>query len=53
MSQTRYFVYSKTSASQKPLKNTNTREAARDYKRSQNNPSRYGIWDRLNGQDVR
>lgn len=51
--QTRYYVFSKTSASQKPLKNVSTREAARDFKRSQNNPQRYGIMDRWTGETIR
>lgn len=53
MSNTRYYVYSKNSATQKPLKNAQTREAARDYKRSQNNPSNYGIFDREAGESIR
>jgi hypothetical protein len=53
MSQTRYYVYSKTSASQKPLKNVATREAGREFKREQNNPTRYGIMDRWTGESVR
>lgn len=53
MSNSRYYVYSKNSATQKPLKNAATREDARDYKRSQNNPSNYGIFDRVNGESIR
>lgn len=45
--QARYYVYSKTSSTKKPLRNAETREEARDYKRSQANPSRYGIFDRF------
>lgn len=53
MSNSRYYVYSKNSKTQKPLKNAQTREDARDFKRSQNNPSNYGIFDRWAGESVR
>lgn len=50
---TRYFVFSKQSATQKAVKNAATREEARNYKRRQSNPSIYGIFDRVTGQVVR
>ena len=53
MSTTRYYVYSKNSNTQKPLKNAETREAARNWKRAQNNPSNYGIYDRYEGNSIR
>lgn len=53
MSNSRYYVYSKNSKTQKPLKNAQTREAAREYKRDQNNPSNYGIFDRWAGESIR
>lgn len=46
MNQARYYVYSKYSTTRKAMKNFTTREAARNYKRGQNDPSRYGIYDR-------
>lgn len=46
MSQSRYYVYSKFSVTRKAMKNFATREAARTFKRGQNDPSRYGIYDR-------
>jgi hypothetical protein len=52
MSNTRYYVYSKNSKTQKPLKNAATREAAREYKRAQNTPSNYGIYDRVTGEHI-
>lgn len=50
---TRYYVYSKASKTQKPIKNVATREAGREFKRLQNNPTRYGIFDRWYGESVR
>ena len=52
MSNSRYYVYSKNSATQKPLKNAETREGAREWKRSQNTPSNFGIVDRITGQNI-
>lgn len=43
---TRYYVYSKNSTTQKPLKNASTRQAAREWKNSQATPSNFGIFDR-------
>ncbi len=55
--QTRYFVYSKASMARngyaKPLKNVSTREAGREFKRDQNSPTAYGIWDRWEDVSVR
>jgi len=54
---TRYYVYSKRSEARtgqaKPLKNAATREAAREYKRNQANPTAYGIMDRWYGESIR
>lgn len=54
---TRYFIFSKNSFNRtgiaKPLKNAETREAARAYKRNQSNPTAYGIMDRSTGDIVR
>lgn len=54
---TRYYIYSKRSAERngvaKPIKNVATREAAREYKRSQSNPTAYGIMDRWYGESIR
>jgi hypothetical protein len=52
MSNTRYYVYSKNSATQKALKNAETREEARNWKRSQANPANFGIADRHTGQSI-
>lgn len=53
MSTSRYYIFSKNSKTQKPLKNAATREDARDYKRSQSNPTAYGIMDRWTGETIR
>lgn len=57
MSNARYFIFSKNSFSRtgvaKAIKNAVTREEARDYKRSQNNPTAYGIMDRWTGETIR
>lgn len=56
-SNSRYFIFSKNSYERtgvaKALKNAATREDARDYKRSQQRPSAFGIWDRFAGEAVR
>lgn len=55
--QTRYFVFSKKSFARtgvaKALKNASTREAAREFKRNQNQPTAYGIMDRHTGWSIR
>jgi hypothetical protein len=47
--QTRYQVFSKqqlvSTGTFKSLKNANTREEAREWKRSASNPSKLAIWD--------
>lgn len=48
---TRYAVIS--ARSQKVVKNAATREAAREWKRSQNTPSNYQIFDRDTSSIVR
>lgn len=55
---TRYYVYSKNASNNslsapKSLKNSETREAARSYKRNATNPQNFGIWDRYNNEPVR
>ena len=48
--QTRYQVFSKqhlvSTGTFKSLKNANTREEAREWKRSASNPSKLAIWDK-------
>lgn len=57
MSNARYFIFSKNSFARtgvaKAIKNAATREAAREYKRDQSNPSAYGIMDRWTGESIR
>lgn len=53
MSNARYYVYSKYSTTRKAMKNFQTREAARNFKRGQNDPTRYGIYDRDNMTTIR
>lgn len=56
-SNARYFIFSKNSFNRtgvaKALKNAETREDARNYKRNQSNPTAYGIMDRFTGEAVR
>ena len=53
MSNTRYYVFSKTSATQKSLKNAATREEARRFKNQQATPSKFAIYDRWNNEVIR